>query len=191
MPEWLRVGGRGAGADGLQVVWSVAEGSRGRRWREARSTTGGIETSLLLETDPTGLFAHLELSTPTGLLTLHPETDGSLHGHAVVGERGEELGVEHVAGLAWTPDGLVIVEGSTICQVAAIHLLWQSTSEWSSTSRPAVVIPTTLWSEARPVRVERIRPKRWRFGGDPPIDVDDRGLPLLLDGQTWPLELDD
>ena len=103
-PKLLRVGGRGAGADGVEVVWSVAEGSRGRRWREARSTAAGIKTSLLLETDPSGLFAHLELSTPTGLLTLHPETDGSLHGHAVVGERGEELGVEHVVGLAWTPD---------------------------------------------------------------------------------------
>ena len=190
-PEWLRMGGRGVGANGLQVVWSVAEGSRGRRWREATSRAGGIATSLLLETDELGLFAHLELSTPTGLLTLHPEKDGSLHGQAVVGERGEEVGVEHVAGLAWTQDGLVIVEGSTICQVAAIHLLRQSASEWSSASRRAVVIPTTLWSDARPVRVERIAQNRWRFGDDAPIDVDDRGLPLLRDGQMWPLELQD
>lgn len=189
-PAWLRVGGRGVGADGLQVVWSVAEGSRGRRWREARSTAGGIATSLLLETDGSGLFAHLELSTPTGLLTLHPERDGTLHGHAVVGERDEEGGVEHVPGLAWRPDGLVIVEGSTICKLAAIHLLRRIAPEFSATSHPAVAIQTTLACQPTVVRVERISRDRWRFGGESPLDVDARGLPQLRDGQLWPLELD-
>jgi hypothetical protein len=190
MPEWLRVGGSGFGSDGPWVAWSVAEGSRGRRWREARSTDGGMVTSLLLETDTSGRFAHLELSTTTGLLTLHPEGDGSLHGHAVVGGE-HSVGVEPVPGLTWQPDGLVIVEGSTICQLAAIHLLGRSLPEFSAVSQPAVAIHPTLACQPTVVRVERITRDRWRFGGDPPIDVEERGLPLLRDGEMWPLELSD
>ncbi len=95
MPGPLRFGGRGQGADGAAVVWSVAEGSKGRRWREVRNVGGGVASSLLLETDAAGRFSHLELSTPSGLLTLHPEPDGTLHGHAIVSD-----GVEHVEGLA-------------------------------------------------------------------------------------------
>jgi hypothetical protein len=145
-------------------------------------------TSLLLETDTSGRFAHLELSTRTGLLTLHPEADGTLHGNAVIGGE-RSVGVEHVRGIAWQSDGLVTVDGSTICQLAAIDLLRRSSPEFSAVSRPGVAIHATLACEPTVVRVERISRDRWRFGGDSPIDVDARGLPLLRDGQMWPLEL--
>jgi hypothetical protein len=149
-----------------------------------------MATSLLLETDTSRRFAHLELSTTTGLLTLHPEADGTLHGHAVVGGE-HSVGVEHVWGLTWKPDGIVIVEGSTICQMAAIHLLGLSLPEFSAVSQPAVGIHPTLACQPTVVRVERIARDRWRFAGDPPIDVDERGLPRLRDGGMWPLELRD
>jgi hypothetical protein len=114
----LRFGGRGQGADRASVIWSVAEGSRGRRWREVRNAGSAIASSLLLETDPAGRFSHLELSTPSGLLTLHPEPDGTLHGHAIVSD-----GVEHIEGLAWDADGIVLLDGSTVCRLAAAATL--------------------------------------------------------------------
>ena len=146
-------------------------------------------TSLLLETEPSGWFAHLELSTQTGLLTLHPEGDGTLHGNAVVGGE-HSVGVEPVVGLAWQPDGLVNVEGSTICRLAAIHLLRRSSPEFSTASQPGVSIRPTLACQPTVVRVERISRDRWRFVDEEPIDVDERGLPALRDGGIWPLELD-
>ena len=184
----LRFGGRGQGADGASVVWSVAEGSRGRRWREVRNTGTGqaVGSSLLLETDPAGRFAHLELSTPSGLLTLHPEGDGTLHGHAVVSD-----GIEHVRGLSWDVDGVPLLEGSTVCRAAAIPVLTGALEPFNSKAHLAVIIPVTLWLEVKPVRVERIDVRTWRFGREDPFTVDRRGLPLLRGGEIWPLERDD
>lgn len=185
MAARLRFGGRGQGADGASVVWSVAEGSRGRRWREVRNVGAAVASSLLLETDPAGRFAHLELSTPSGLLTLHPEPDGTLHGHAVVSD-----GVEHVEGLAWDADGLVLLEGSTVCRLAAAALLADSVAVRSSKAQLAVVIPPTLWLEVKPVRIERLDERAWRFGAEEPFAVDRDGLPILRGGEVWPLERD-
>ncbi len=179
----LRVGGRGQGADGASVVWSVAEGNRGRRWREVRNVGGGVASSLLLETDPAGQFAHLELSTPSGLLTLHPEGDGTLHGHAIVSD-----GVEHVAGLPWDRDGVVLLDGSTVCRLAAVAGLAPSVAAGTSKGHLAAVIPPTLWLEVAPIRVERIDATTWRYGSDEPFAVDERGLPVLRGGEIWPLE---
>jgi len=185
MAARLRVGGRGQGADGASVVWSVAEGNRGRRWREVRNAGHAVASSLLLETDPDGRFAHLELSTPSGLLTLHPEDDGTLHGHAIVSD-----GVEHVAGLAWDADGLALLDGSTICRLAAVAGLADTLAPGASRGHLAVVIPATLWLEVKPIRVERIDPTTWRFGAEEPFEVDGEGLPVLRGGEIWPLEGD-
>lgn len=184
----LRFGGRGQGADGASVVWSVAEGSRGRRWREIRNTPGGhgIASSLLLETSAAGRFTHLELSTPSGLLTLHPETDGTLHGHAIVSD-----GVEHVEGLAWDSDGIVLLEGSTVCRVAAAAILADAVAIGTSKAHLAAVLPPTLWFEVKPVRVERIDATTWRFIAEEPFAVDRLGLPALRGGEIWPLERGD
>ena len=179
----FRFGGRGQGADGAAVVWSVAEGSRGRRWREVRNAGHAVASSLLLETDPAGLFAHLELSTPSGLLTLHPEADGTLHGHAIVSD-----GVEHVAGLPWDSDGIVMLDGSTICRLAAAAALSDAIGGGESRAHLAVAIPPTLWLEVKPIRVERIDATTWRFGAEGPFVVDRRGLPVLRGGEIWPLE---
>lgn len=185
MTAALRFGGRGQGADGASVVWSVAEGSSGRRWREVRNAGAAVASSLLLETDPAGRFAHLELATPSGLLTLHPEPDGTLHGHAIVSD-----GVEHVEGLTWDADGLALLEGSTVCRLAAIAALGPVVEAGTSRGQLAVVIPPTLWLEVKPVRVERIDARTWRFGAEEPFAVDLRGLPVLRGGEVWPLERD-
>jgi hypothetical protein len=182
----LRFGGRGQGADGASVVWSVAEGRRGRRWREVRNSGHAVAASLLLETDAAGRFAHLELSPPSGLLTLHPESDGTLHGHAIVSD-----GVEHVEGLAWDADGLVMLEGSTICRLAAVACLADVIGVGASQAHLAAVIPPTLWLDIKPIRIERIDAASWRFGDEEPFTVDARGLPILRGGEIWPLERDE
>jgi hypothetical protein len=183
--DWLRRAGRGRDTEGWWVIWSVAEGKRGRRWREVRCRDTVVASSLLLETDPDGRFSHLELSTPGGLMTLHPEPEGKLHGNVVILD-----GVEHVRGRAWDADGIVLLEGSTICRVAAADLLQRSMAPWSSASVPSVSIgPLTLWlDDQAPTRVERLSASDWRFGTGEPLRVDERGLPLLAEGEIWPLE---
>src|SRR5262249_7602181 len=99
--EWVRRAGHGRSPAGSTGTWAGAEGSRGRRWREvvrAVEATAAIRSSLLLELDPEGRFSHLELSTGAGLLTLHPEGDGTLHGNSVT-----SAGVGHVVALPWDP----------------------------------------------------------------------------------------
>src|SRR5436189_2001251 len=92
----LRRAGHGSMADGSEITWSMAEGSRGSRWREVRVLDESVVSSLLLELDPDGRFSHLELATTAGLLTLHPEGDGTLHGNAVTAD-----GVHHVVAVPW------------------------------------------------------------------------------------------
>lgn len=164
---WIRAAGVGRGPDGETVTWSVAEGSRGRRWRELVVRDDQVSSSLLLELDPAGRFAHLELSTAAGLLTLHPEGDGTLHGNAVTGD-----GVAHVEGLPWDPDGVVLVAGSSVCRaIAAAH------GAPGAPGRVALRIGADLG-----LMCDAVTP------GD--LGADERGLPRLADARTWPLERD-
>ena len=95
MSEPVRLAGQGRRADGAVVTWTLAEGRRGRRWRESVSVDDRLVHALLFETGPDGRFTHLELAGPTGLATLHPEGDGTLHGNVVRAASG----VRHVVGL--------------------------------------------------------------------------------------------
>ncbi len=121
----------------------------------------GIRSSLLHELDPDGRFSHLELSTAAGLLTLHPEGDGTLHGNVVT-----TGGVEHVVGVPWDPDTAVILEGSTVCVAAARQDV--DGRGW---------LQITLDLHLRPMA-----------GPLPQVAVDADGLPALEGGGTWPLE---
>jgi hypothetical protein len=162
----LRRAGRGTDGEGLLVTWSMAEGQRGSRWREVRVAGEGIVSSLLLELDPLGRFAHLELSTREGLLTLHPEADGTLHGNAVGAE-----GVRHIVALPWQPDELLLVAGSTIARTAAAR---------RSAATSGVVVALDLSLDRRPLGL-----------GERVVELDADGLPALADGRTWPLDLRD
>lgn len=172
--SWLRRAGHGRAADGSVLTWSVAEGSRGRRWREVRTLEPSgagegspVVSSLLLELDPDGRFAHLELSTAAGLLTLHPEGDGTVHGNAVTA-----AGVHHVTGLPWAPDDVVLVEGSVVTAVVAGQ-------PGRSPAAGALIVTLDL--------------ALVRAAGAPSVGAvarDAEGLPLLGQGATWPLERD-
>jgi len=153
-------------ADGSIVTWSMAEGRRGSRWREVRVADGAIVSSLLLELDPDSRFAHLELSTPAGLLTLHPEGDGTLHGNAIGAD-----GIRHIVAVPWQPDDLLLVDGSTIARAAAAR---------HGSTTTGVVVAADLTLDRRPIGL-----------GERVVELDADGLPALEDGETWPMDLRD
>ena len=157
---WLRVAGTGRDLDGATVTWSVAEGRRGRRWREAVIRDGTVVHSLLFELDPEGRFAHLELTTPAGLLTLHPEGDGTLHGNVVTAS-----GISHVRGLPWQPDDVIVIDGSVVCQAAAGR----------NDGLGAVRVKPDLSLTRERATISA-------------ASVDARGLPVLEESREWPLE---
>jgi len=173
----LRRAGRGTAADGSIVTWSVADGRRGSRWREARVQAGALVSSLLLELDPSGRFSHLELATALGMLTLHPEGDGTLHGNAV-----EAGGVRHVVAVPWHPEDILLVVGSPISRAAAARRGEEPAQ--TGAARPkgvgiGFVVGLDLAVERRAIgRSERT------------IPLDANGLPLFADGVTWSLELE-
>ncbi len=179
----VRRAGTGRTGSGETAWWSVAEGRRGRRWREAIAGGAGLRHSLLLETDPDGRFSHLELATPAGLLTLHPEGDGTLHGNALVG-----AGLRHVAGLPWDPDGLVDVAGSPVARAAMAWLLAQSSMP-PGTPRHVLRLTAELEASVDRRLVSRGGSGSWRLEVGDPLSADADGLPLLDAAASWPLDL--
>jgi hypothetical protein len=179
----VRRAGTGRTAAGDRVWWSVAEGKRGRRWREAIVGDGGLRHSLLFETAPDGAFSHLELATPAGLLTLHPESDGSLHGHVI-----EAGGIRHVVGLPWEATGVVDIEGSPVAGAANVPSLAEAIDVGGSARRTVLRITAGLLITTGPGLVERPDGDTWRIAGGPLIRTDAAGLPVLPDSETWPLE---
>jgi hypothetical protein len=173
MADWLRRAGWGKLADGSVVTWTVAEGGRGRRWREVRTAGEGIVSSLLLETAPDRRFAHLELSTAAGLLTLHPEGDGTLHGNAVTA-----AGVAHVVAEPWPEGSVLLVEGSAIGDAAGA---WQA----GAVVRGDPAQPTTMVGLDLSVRASTAASNRLAA-----LYLDADGLPLPPDGRSWPLEIE-
>src|SRR5476649_2068672 len=98
---YTRLAGRLALGDGATLSWSVADGSRGRRWRAVSVANGSVTHAVLLEVDLARRPSRLELTTRAGMLTLHPSLDGrEIHGN-VVSAAGD--GVRHLA-FPWGPE---------------------------------------------------------------------------------------
>jgi hypothetical protein len=183
----LRVAGWGTLDDGAAITWTVAQGRRGRRWREVVAIGDDVRHSLLLETDADGRFNHLELARAGGLWTFHPEPDGTLHGNHVDPGTRE---VHHVAGLRFAPDDLLVIEGSPLGAAAIAWRVSTVVAEAASATFAGIVLPLAGPIMAEPtIRVERLGATRWRIGDGPPFDVSADGLPILADGETRPLEL--
>jgi hypothetical protein len=183
---WLRRAGHLLLEDGRSVTWTVAEGRRGRRWRETvrKRDVDGLRHSLLLEIDPDGRFAHLELSTPEGLLTLHPEGDDTLHGNRVTSR-----GVVHVRGLAWAPEAIVLVDGSPVSRFAAVPGLARTIEPGGAGSLLVLRIPRDLTLLVATEEVRRTDARRWTFEGPESYILDDDGvLPSAPSPAGWDLE---
>ena len=189
---YLLRAGAGTLADGAHLVWSVADGRRGRRWRAVATLDGVITHALLLEVDVTGRPSRLELSTTAGMLTLHPEEgSGGLHGNVVTGS-----GVRHLA-LPWSAEHGLEVEGRPIAAAVTAHRLSGSTGVGEGRTVPVVVITPDLLVAEATRRYTRVAAGEWQIddvdGGATPVvlAIDDRGVPVPAgDARAWPLELD-
>jgi hypothetical protein len=161
-PPWLRRAGRLDAGGGETVLWSVAEGRPGRRWRSLRLSVGGtVVSDLLLELDAVGSWTRLEMSAAAGILTLHPEPDGrSVHGNIVT-----ERGVVPLA-LPWSPGHRLLLLDEPVAAAA----LGRGVDE--PEAGPAIVVDGRL----EPLEIRR---------ADRPLRPTD-GLP----GPSWPLEVD-
>jgi hypothetical protein len=110
----VRQAGRLADDAGRTLTWSIADGQRGRRWRwTVVDRRGSLLVTHTLETDPAGQFVRLESAAAAGLLTLHREADGSIHGNRVA-----ERGVDHLTLEAPAPGAFLI--GPTELGVAIV-----------------------------------------------------------------------
>lgn len=180
-----RVAGSGELVDGSSVIWTVAEGRRGRRWREVITRDGATVHALLFETDGSRRFSHLELARADGLWTFHPEPDGTLHGNHVT-VRGK---VRHVQGWPFATDDALLIEGSPIATAA---LAWGRADDvvagaWIDLEGVVVTTDGRL-ERVGPLPLARLDATRWRVGEGTPIEVDDDGLPVLANGRREPLE---
>ena len=158
--RFLRRAGTGTLPDGRLVTWSVAEGTRGRRWRWTIGSPAGLGHAGLVELDPDGRFGRLELETARGMLTLHPDPDRqAAHGNVV-----RPSGVDPVE-VAWSDDdGLAIEDDPFGSAVAG----WRGRG----------------WIVGPDLQLRR------EDGGDTrALDRDERGIPRLDDAREWPLEI--
>ena len=143
--------------------------------------------ALLLEVDPDGRVSRLELTTATGLLTLHPDADETeLHGNVATLD-----GVRHLA-FAWSPDHELQVEGRPLASAVAARHLAARIRVGEGTHVPVVVIDPELQPRTAIVRVERAAEDRWLFERDGMVErftLDADGVPIgLADAMDWPLE---
>jgi hypothetical protein len=186
---WTRVTGRGALPGGGRLTWTAADGARGRRWRAAATGSDGrLIHGLLLETAPDGTLVRAEITSATGLLTLHPDHDGaSMHGNCARGG-----GVDHVA-LPWGPAYVLFFGASPLTAAVAARILAGRIGVGEGASVPAIEVLPDLSVRRATWRVARTAVRRWRLlaadgGASTSLELDEAGLPLLDDGETWPME---
>jgi hypothetical protein len=182
---WLRQAGRGRLPDGRLILWSVAEGGRGRRWRSVTIGDGRTDEAVLLETGRDGRPGRLEVTTAAGMLTLHPEPDGmSAHGNIVAHDRVWPLA------FAWSAAHAFEVLGNPLVRAAILHGLGGQVRPGAIAVLPVLVIDHALIVRPRDRRVARHSATAWELQpGAEHVEVDDAGLPGdLADARRWPLE---
>ena len=184
----LRRAGRGTLPDGSVIAWSVAEGTRGRRWRAISTRDDRLLLGGLLELDLDGRPTRLELVSADGLLTLHPADGGELlHGNVV-----RRAGIDHIE-LAWSDLHELVVSGLPLVLAPGCRGLGARVGVGETIVRPAVLVDDTLGVRATDCRLHRVADHRWRAepDGAAPLDVafDSAGLPAGHAAATdWPLE---
>jgi len=185
--EPLRRVGRARTAEGAEIVWTVADGGRGRRWRSRLMDGDRFTEGLLLEVAADGRITRLELTTAVGLLTLHPDRAGErLHGN-VAGPGG----MRHLD-LEWGAQHVLLVMGSPIVAAAAVRSRSDVGVGEEARLHPAVVVGSDLTPRVVSARIERRGETTWTVavdGREERIEVDPRGIPQFgSDADEWALE---
>ncbi len=188
MSGYLRRAGSARLADGGTLVWTVADGSRGRRWRGVVTVDGHITHAVLLEVASDGTVARLELTTPGGLLTLHPGSDGrTLYGNVVTSDAVRHLSFD------WGDDRAIAVTGRPIADAITVHRLAGVVGVGEGSDLRMLVIGADLAITETSCRFERVTEDTWRLvgqAGERTLTIDPRGIPFGATGAEWPLELD-
>jgi hypothetical protein len=184
----VRRGGRGTTLGGHTLTWTQAEGDRGTRWREALERNGNLVRALLLEVSPQGRPTRLEMVTPAGLLTLHPEPDESrVNGNAVGLD-----GVRHLS-FAWSSEHDLLILDSPASAGIVLRRLAAVVPVGASRTLDLLHVDDDL--DPRPVQwvFDRVERHAWVARGtegttERRLTVDDDGRPVLAGAVTWPLE---
>jgi hypothetical protein len=189
----VRLAGYGIDRLGRAVTWTIADGERGRRWREATAgsgtadgASGGLAHAVTMETGHAGQWLRLEVAAPAGLLSLHPDRDGSINGNVVSG-----AGVHHVAlGVVQPP--LVDVRDSLVAETALCRALERQVAAGEGSTVSVVRVLPTLDVEIGELQVMRTDARTWELtdaDGIRTVSMGDRGAPVTSDaGAKWPLE---
>jgi hypothetical protein len=190
MNDTVRIGGRAVLPDGADLVWSVAGGLRGRRWREAVSRGGGVERSLMLEASPVGGPIRLEMTSRGGLLTLHPSSDErELHGNVVT-----PAGVRHLR-FDWSFEHELFVVGSPAAAAVALRRFADIVAVGESRPVPVIWVDDALEPRPGAWQLTRTGPETWSLGDlaggeSTEVRVDVDGIPVLAGGERWALQDD-
>jgi hypothetical protein len=185
---YLRRAGRGTLPDGATLIWSLAEGARGGRWRAAATVDGKLTHALLLETSPGGKVQRLELTTASGLLTLHPEPDGrSIHGNLV------HVGGVRPLAFAWGPEHELEVIDRPIASAVMLRRLGKSVEVGGGETVPVLSIDAALAVRPGTRMVRRIAAAQWVVADtagrrETTIELDADGIPVLGAPADWPLD---
>lgn len=215
--EGVRRGGRAVLPTGELIVWSIADGRRGRRWREVASVAGTVVQAVLLEADPTGRLVRLEVATAAGLLTLHPDLDNTvLHGNVVT-----PAGVRHLSFdrttvlLDRSPAAMAVAIVVAAARLTAGAPAEDATGDAAKTRVDLVWVDDRLEPRMRTWAFSSMEGRTWRLvdlsapdgggGADSSapgtpgitaaisptehvVQLDDHGLPILS-GDAWPLQV--
>jgi len=201
MSAVVRGAGRAILDDGSQLVWSVADGRRGRRWRAMTARDGHLVETLLLEVGGDGRPTRLELSTSSGLLTLHPEPSGGLNGNVVT-----PAGVRHLS-FAWSDKHELAIDRLPIAAAVTARRLAGSTPVGEGREVAVVAVAQDLEVSEGVRRYGRVSEANWRIEGADGargLSIDERGLPVWPDARgesggageapretsEWPMEFD-
>ena len=196
---YVRRAGRAALMDGSTLLWSIAEGSRGERWRGSTRRGEDLVSDLLLEVGLDGRPGRLEITTTAGQLTLHPEPDqASAHGNVVSADGVRPLAYEWSA-RHWFEARQGPLVAAAMCRALAANV---AVGEFRLVPGLHVDAALRVWRGER--GVQRLTESRWLieeadgFGWE--LSLDDEGLPIFEAGErrdpasavapVWPLEVD-
>jgi hypothetical protein len=180
------------------LLWSIAEGARGARWRASGRGPNGLLWDMLLEVGLDGRPGRLEMTMPSGQLTLHPEPDG-------LSARGNVVTVDGVRPLAfpWSPRHWFESRQGPVTSAAMLRSLRSEVAVGEFRLVPGLHVDDELGVSRGERGVQRLTESRWSIkesdGFRRELSLDADGLPIFEAGdernaaseaaRVWPLEV--